>query len=68
MKGILHQQKDGLVELETSKAKSGRLNASITEITLHVTLDRTMHEQYIACFIDTNKKKGQTRFEHNDAL
>ena len=52
----------------TSKVKSGRFNASVTESTLDITVDRTMHEQEIVCFIDANQTKGQKRLENRVVL
>ena len=47
----------------TNKIKSGKFNASVTESTLDIKVDRTMHEQEIACFIASNSTYGQKRLE-----
>ena len=52
----------------TNEVKSGRFNASITESTLDIRVDKTMHEQEIVCFIDANDTYGQKRLEQKVSL
>ena len=52
----------------TNKVKPGRFNALITESTLDIWVNRTMHEQDIVCFIEANGTYGQKRLEQNVSL
>ena len=51
-----------------NKVKSGRFNASITESTLDIRVDRSMHDQDIVCFIEATGRNGQKRQEQKVSL
>ena len=50
------------------KVKPGKFNASKTENTLRIEVDRTMNGEEIICFIDENERIGQMELEEKKIL
>ena len=51
-----------------TKVKPGRFNASITESTMSITVDRSWNQKEIGCFIRANQNRSQKSLKKKLAL
>ena len=52
----------------TNIVKSGRYHANKTESTLGITVDRTMNQEEIGCYIEEDETNGQSRLDQRATL
>ena len=52
----------------TDEVKHGRFNAKVTESTMRVTVDKTINQEEISCYIEEDQAKRQQRREQKVIL